>query len=114
MALRLEAGAFLDMRDLAPQIWYAVRRARIGARGEQTDEPVLSDEISARIEPFHADVVEIDAPVHARLDVGFGDDERARLLQERHDLRRKFHALIAAPQNAQFARAHDAERVLVL
>jgi len=59
-----------------------------------------------------ADVIEIGATVHARMNVRLGDDQRPRLLEERHDLRRKLEKLVAALEHPQFARAHDAERAL--
>ena len=90
MAVGVEAGALLDMRDLAPQIGNAVRRAGIGGGGEQADDTEFAHQIAVRIEALEADVVEIDAPVHARMDIGLGDDQQARLLEERHDLRREF------------------------
>ena len=86
--------------------------ARIGGGGEQPDDAVLADQIAGGVEALDADIVEIDAPVHARVDIGLGDDQRARLLQERHDLRRELEPLLAAPQHAQLARAHDAERAV--
>ena len=108
----VEAGVPLDMRDLAPQIGNAVRRARVGGRREQSDDAMLADQIAVGIEAFDADIIEIDAAVHARLNIGLGDDQRARLLQERHDLRGDFEQLVAMPEHAQLARAHDAERIL--
>ena len=64
------------------------------------------------VEALDADIVEIDAPVHAGVDIGLGDDQQPRLLQERHDLRRVFEQLVAALEHAQVARAHDAERAV--
>ena len=80
MAAGIEAGALLDRRDLAAQIGNAVRGARIGGRGEQPDDAVFADQIAGGVEALDADVVEIDAPVHARVDIGLGDDQRPRLL----------------------------------
>ena len=89
-----------------------MRGAGIGGRGEQPDDALLADQIAGRVETLDADIVEIDAPVHARMDIGLGDDQRTRLFQKRHDLRREFHQILAAPQHAQIARAHDAERAV--
>ena len=114
MAARIEAGARLDGRDLAAQIRNAVRGARIGGRGEKSDDPMLADQIAGRVEALDADIVEIDAPVHARMNIRLGDDQRPRLLEERHDLRRDLEKLIAALEHTQFARAHDAERAFKL
>ena len=91
-----------------------MRGARIGGGGEQPDDAMLADQVAGSVEALDADIVEIDAPVHARVDIGFGDDQRPRLLQERHDLRRVFEQLVAAPQHAQLARAHDAERAVII
>ena len=114
VARAFEAGAFLDVGDLAAQIRDAVRRARIGGGGEQADDAELADQIAGGVEALDADVIEIDAPVHVGVDVGLGDDQRPRLLQERHDLRRDLQQLLAAAQHAQFARAHDAEPAVVV
>ncbi len=50
VAVRGEAGALLDRRDLAPHIGNAVRIARIGGRGEQTDDAMLADQIAGGVE----------------------------------------------------------------
>lgn len=109
MTAGAEAGALLDAGDLAAQIRNAVRRTRVGGRGEQADDTELADQVSRGVELLDADIVEIDAPMHARADIGLGDDERPRLLQKRHDFRGKLEQFGAAPQYAQFARTHDAE-----
>ena len=114
MAARIESGALLHRGDLAAQIRNAVRGARIGGGREQSDDAVFADQIARCIETLDADVIEIDAPVHAGMDIGLGDDQRPRLLQKRHDFRREFEQLRAAPEHAQFARAHDAERAVEL
>jgi hypothetical protein len=110
VAAGIETGALLDAGDLAPQIRNAVRRARVGGGGEQPDNAEFADQVSRRVESLDADIVEIDAPVHLRMDIGLGDDQRARFLQERHDLRRDLKQVLAAAQHAQVGRAHDAER----
>ena len=46
------------------------------------------------------------------MDISLGDNQQPWLFQERHDLGSEFHKLVAAPEHAQFARAHDAERTL--
>src|SRR6185312_9264624 len=43
MAAGIEAGARLDRRELAAEIRDAVRRARIGGRGEQADDALLAE-----------------------------------------------------------------------
>ena len=112
MTVRVEAGARFDTRDLAAQIGNAVRGAGIGGGGEQPDDALLAHQIAGRIEALDADIVEIDAPVHAGVDIGLGDDQQPRFLQKRHDFRREFEQLVAALEHAQFARAHDAERAV--
>ena len=112
MAAGIEAGARLDRRELAAEIRDAVRGARIGGRGEQADDALLAEQVAGGVEMLDADIVEINTPVYARVDVGLCDDERPRLLEERHDLRRHFKELGAAAQHAQFALAHDAERAV--
>ena len=73
---------------------------------------MFADQLAGRVEALDADVIEIDAPMHARMNIRLGDDQRPRLLQKRHDLRRELEKLVAAPEHPQFARAHDAERAL--
>src|SRR5262249_6063439 len=89
-----------------------VRGGVKGGRGKQTKDPVFADEIAGPIEGLHADIVEIDAPVHASMNVGLGDDEKMRLLQKRHDLRCDLQKFITAFEHAQLARAHNAEGVI--
>ncbi len=86
-----------------------MRGARIGRRREQTDDAVFADQVAGIVETLDADVIEIDAPMNARMNIGLGDDERTRLLQKRHDFRRDFEQLAATAQYAQVALAHDAE-----
>ena len=73
-----------------------LRAARIGRRREQPDDAVLSNKIARRVKTLDPDIVEIDAPVHARMNVGLGNDEKPRFLEECHDLRRYFQELGAA------------------
>ncbi len=110
MAPRIEARALHDSRDFAAQIGDRVRRARVGRRREQTDDSLFADKMTGGVEALDADVIEINAPVHTRAHVRFGDDKRALLLQEGHDLRRVIHQRVAAPQDFQIAVAHHAER----
>ncbi len=112
MAVGIEAGAPFDRRDLAAQIGNAVRRARVGGGGEQPDDAEFAGEIAGCVEALDADVVEIDAAVHVGVDIGLGDDQRPRLLQESHDLRRELQQLVAALEHLQLAVAHDAERAV--
>ena len=109
MTARIEPRALFDGGELAAQIGDAVRRARIGGRGEQADDAVFADKIAAGIETLDADIIEINAPVHARMDVRLGDDQRPRLVEKRHDLRRHLQRFAAAAQHLEIARAHDAE-----
>ena len=105
-------GALLDRCDLAAQIRDAVRCARIGGGGEQSNDAVFTNEIAGRIEALHADIIEVNAPVHAGMNIGLCNDQQTRLLQKGHDLRRNFQERTAASEHAQLARAHDAERAL--
>jgi hypothetical protein len=108
----IEAGPPLYMGDLAAKIGNTVRGPRIRRRGEQADDAVLTGQIARGVEVFDADIIEIDAPVHARVDIGLGDDQQPRLLEKRHDFRRVFEQFFAALEHAQFGRPHDAERVV--
>ena len=67
MALRVEAGAREHRVDLAAQIGDGAGRAGIGGRGEQADDAEFAGQIAVGVEALDADIVEIDAPVHARL-----------------------------------------------
>ena len=112
MAVGVEAGALLDAGDLAAQIGNAVRGAGVGGGREQPDDALLAHQIAGGVEPLDADIVEIDAPVHARVDIGLGDDQQPRFLEKRHDFRRVFEQFAAALEHAQFGRAHDAEGIV--
>ena len=50
--------------------------------------------------------------MHACVNIGLGDDQQPRLLQERHDFRRNLEQFVAALEHAQLARPHDAEPAL--
>ena len=80
-----------------------MRGARIGGRGKQADNALLADQIARGVETFDANIVEIDAPVHMGVDIGLGDDQQPRLLQERDDFRRVFEQLVALLEHAQIA-----------
>jgi hypothetical protein len=65
MTVRIETGALDDAVDLAPQIGNGAHRTRVGGRGEQAAEPPFADELAVAVEMLDADVVEIDAAMHA-------------------------------------------------
>ena len=109
MAVGIEAGAREHGVDLAAQIRDGAGRARIGGRGEQADDAELADQPAVRVEALDADVVHVDAPVHARAHGRLGDDQQRRLLQERADLRRDHQRLVPALQHPHVAGAQDAE-----
>src|SRR5262249_34513246 len=105
MTAGIKTSTRFNCRDLTTQIRDAVRRGGIGGRSKKTNDRVFADEIARPIEALHADIVEIDAPVHASMNVGLGDDEKMRLLQKRHDLRCDLQKFITAFEHAQLARA---------
>ena len=109
MAVRQQAGARLDRRDLVAQIRDRPRRARISRRGEQADDAQFAGELTLRIETFEADVIEMHAAVHARARIRLGDDQKLRLLEERHDLRRDFQLLVATAQHIHALVAQNAK-----
>ena len=78
MAARVEAGSGDHLRHLEAEIGHRARRARIGVGREQTDEAQLAAQAPVRQEQLDADVIEVNAAVHARLHVRLGDDERLR------------------------------------
>ena len=114
MAVRIEAEPLLDRGELLAQIRNAARRARIGGRGEQADDAHLADQPAHGIEALDADVVEIDPPVYQRAHIGLRHDQRLRLLEEGHDLRRELEQLVAAPEHPHVRRAQHAERGILL
>ena len=109
VARRVEAGARRHLGDLVAQIRHLVERARIGVGGEQADDPQLALQAPFGREQLDADVVEMDAAVHARLDVRLGADERLRAGQEGADLRAHGDELAAAPQHLHGGVAQQAE-----
>ena len=116
MALVIEIGRCQNARHFMPDIGDGLRRARIGRGGEETDEAQFPRQRPVRLEQLDPDIVEMRPPVHARLHIGFGDDERMRLTQKLHHLRRHRDQFGAAPQNlhiriAQQAKARSADRV---
>ena len=112
MPAGIEAGAGQDGVHLAPQIGDGAHRARIGRRGKQADDARFADEMAICIEALDPDVIEIDAPVHARAHIRLGDDQRLWLFQEGANLRRDGDRLIVTPQHLQVLRAQDAERAV--
>ena len=61
------------------------------------------------VEAFHPDVIQIDAPVHARARCGLGHDQELRFFQELADFRRDRHELIAAAQKPHLRRPQQTE-----
>ncbi len=113
MGLEIEAGAPQQRIDLAAQIRNGACRSRVGGRGEQAYDAQLAGQPSVRIEALDPDVVEICPPVHARLHVGLGDDQRLRLGEERADFRRNCDDLTAALEHRHVVAAQDAETRLL-
>ena len=109
MAVGIESGTAEDLIDLAPQIRSGAQRARIGGRGQQPAKHAFADEATVAGEALHPDIVEINAPVHARAHRGLGHDDQLRFLEELADLRRRGDKLIAAAQEPHLARAQEAE-----
>src|SRR5689334_580926 len=67
--------AFLAQeRDLA---W----RKIIDAGGEEADKAPLAVEAAVRVESLDADIVHMGAAMHQAAGVGFGDDQRLRLIE---------------------------------
>src|SRR5262245_24217386 len=114
MTARVKTGTRLDRCDLATQVGNGPRGAGVGSGRKQPNDPVLANQIARRIEALYADVVEINPPMHAGMNVRLRDDERTRLLQERHDLRRDLQQFIATLKHAQLSRTHDAKGTLRL
>ena len=109
IACRIEADILGDARDLEAQIRNRAGRAGIGVRGQQADDAQFAVEPAVRREQLDADIVEMDAPVDAALDVGLGDDERLGLGQEGAQLRRDRDQLAALAQDLDRGIAQDAE-----
>ena len=109
IARRVEADILGDARDLEAQIGDGAGRAGIGVRSQQADDAQFAVEPAVRREQLDADIVEMDAPVHAALDVGLGDDQRLRLGQEGAQLRRDRDQLAALAQDLDRGIAQDAE-----
>ncbi len=109
MAVGIEAGALHHGVHLVPQIGDASGRTGIGGRGEQADDAHFAGELAVRIEALDADIVHVDAPVHARAQRGLGHDQQLRLVQERPDLGRELQRTAPAAQHLELARAHHPE-----
>jgi hypothetical protein len=107
--VQIEAGAPQHRVGFATQVRNGPGRADIGRRGEQADDPELADRVAVDAEALHADVVEIDATMHARLGVGFGDEQGPWLVEERAQLRRDGHNLAAAREQRHVVAAQQAK-----
>ena len=114
MAVGIEARTRQQRIHLAAQIRDGAGRARVGGRGEQADDAEFAGQIAVRVEALDADVIEIDAPVHARTHIGLRDDEGFRLIQKLPDFRRHHDGLSAAPQNLHVAAAQQTKAGFVL
>ena len=112
IARRIVAGAAHDLVHLPAQERDVGDRARIGRGREQADDPQLAPQPALGGEQLDADIVHVDAPVDARLDVRLGDDERHRLGEERADLGRHRHEFAPAPQHLHVGVGEDAEAFL--
>ncbi len=62
---------------------------------------MFANELAGAIEPLHADIVEVYAPMHARTRARFGHDEKGRLLKKRANIRAYSQRLIPALQRRQ-------------
>ncbi len=112
MARRIETGAADDAIDLAPQIGNGPHRARIGGGGEQPAQHTFADELAVAVETLHPDIIQKDAPVHARARRRLGHDQELRLVQELADFRRDRHKLVAAAQQPHLMRPQQAKACL--
>ena len=89
---RDDAGDFLaQIRDRAGHVGVEVRR-------EQPDQPQLAFQLAGARKQLDPDIVKVDTPVHPRLHVGFGDDQRPWPSQESTDFRRHHDQFAAAPK----------------
>ena len=68
-----------DLAQLAVQQRRLARRLGVGLGREQPEHPRLAHDLALGRDPAHADVVEPDAPVHAREPVGLRDDQQVSL-----------------------------------
>ena len=81
----------------------------VGGCREQPDDAQLAGHLAIRSEPLDADIVHVGATVDHGLDVGLGDDEEVRPLQEFQDLGRGGDGILAQPQNPNVGIGEDAE-----
>ena len=100
VAVRIKPGLGQDIAYLAPQEGDRARRLVIGGGGKQADDAQLAGHLAGGVKHLGADVVHVDAPVHAALHIGLGDDQRVRAHQELADLRGDLHEFTTAAQNA--------------
>ena len=112
IARRVERGAGQHRVGLAPQIGHGRDRAVIGVRGEEADDAQFALRLAVMRVELEADIIHMHAAVHARLDIGLGDDHRRLLGEESPHLRRHVHELAALAQHLQIRIAQEAKAVL--
>ena len=105
----IEPGPRHHARDLAAQMRNGAGDIGIKAGGEQPDDAQLAFQPSHRREQFDSDIIQVDAPVHARLHVGLGDEQRLRPPQEGADCRRHHHQVAAAAEHFYVRVAQQSE-----
>src|SRR5208282_3252695 len=98
MAARIKSGAADSVIDLTPQIGNGAHRTRVGGGREQPAEHAFAHYPALAVEVLDPDVIQSDAPVHARAHRGLGHDEQLRLFEELADFGSDGHELIAAPE----------------
>ena len=120
VAARQEAGTAGDVRHLAPQQRNRGGTGAIRDRGEQAQEAQLPVDLAARIEPLHADVIEVTGAMHGGAHVGLGEqqqrgpvDEAARFQRNRRE-RLRVGLLRRIAQDAETRVGHGAQSELAV
>src|ERR1700756_2214419 len=109
MAFQIEAGTGDDSVELAAQIRDGADRTGIDGRREQSDDTKFPDELAVGTELFDADVIHMDAAMHAGAHRRLGHDERLWFVEEGADLRSNHDQLLAATDHVHVARAENPE-----
>src|ERR1051326_4414567 len=94
--------------DLAAQYRNIARAAEVGGGGPQAEETMLAIHPAARIEGFHANVVEHLAPMHGRGRVRLGEDEQLRLPRGRPHIAAQHRDARTPAARARFAENPEA------
>ena len=109
MALRVEAGQFHHLRDLAAEVGDLARAAVVGDRGEEAGDQPLADDPPLGVEALDEEGVHRHRAVHGGGAVALGHHQDARVAQEVAHVGRQGGVVAQPVEDGDGVVAQDAE-----